>query len=57
MIIKYDEMLTGNYTNGEKGMYFYNDDFQLTRYLQKSWSGEWLDSWKTDYFIQPDGAE
>ncbi len=49
MIIKYDEMLTGNYTNGEKGMYFYNDDFQLTGTLQKSWYGEWLDSWKDDY--------
>lgn len=49
MIVKYDEMLTGNYTNGEKAICSYNDDFQLTGTLQQSWYGLWLDYWKTDF--------
>lgn len=55
VIIKYDEMLTGNYTNGEKGEYFYNESFQLTGTLQKSWSGVWMESWKDDYFYNQMG--
>jgi len=49
LLIKYDETGTGNYINGEKGIYFYNDDFQLTSVLQKSWNGTWFDTWKNDF--------
>jgi len=55
VIIKYDEMLTGNYTNGEKGEYFYNEDYQLISTQQKSWSGIWIDSWKDDYYYNQMG--
>lgn len=49
LLIKYDETGTGNYINGEKGIYFYDDDFQLTGTLQKSWYGTWVDTYKDDF--------